>query len=178
MERARVVVEAEQERADELVLAVLVPAEAGDDAVGGARVLDLDHRALARLIGERVGLGHDAVEPGALEALEPVGGDRAVARRRREVDRRLDAGEGLLEARAPLGLRAIAQVLVAEREQVPRDERRRLLRGEHLHARCGGMDAEEQRLEVEPPSVRDHDLAVEDAAIGEALAQRTSSSGK
>jgi hypothetical protein len=172
VERAGAVVEAEQERADELVLAVLVPAEPGDDAVRGARVLDLEHRALARLIGERVGLGHHAVEPGALEALEPVGGDGAIARHRRDVDRRLDAGEGLLEAGAALGLRAFAEVLVAEREQIPRDVARGVLGGEHLHARCGGVDAQEHRLEVELAVVRDHDLAVEDAAIGQALAQR------
>ena len=49
-------------------LPVLVPAEAGDDAVGGARVLDLDHRALAGLIRPVDRLGDHAVEPGALES--------------------------------------------------------------------------------------------------------------
>jgi len=50
MEIAMLVIETEQERADAFTLAVLVPPEAGDDAVGGARVLDLEHRALARLV--------------------------------------------------------------------------------------------------------------------------------
>ena len=50
VQHAVIVVEAEQQRADG-VLAALVPAEAGDHAVGGARVLDLEHRALARLVG-------------------------------------------------------------------------------------------------------------------------------
>ena len=49
MEPPCVVVEPEQQRAD-LVLAALVPAKAGDHAVGGARVLDLEHRALAGLV--------------------------------------------------------------------------------------------------------------------------------
>ena len=45
--------------------------------------------------------------------------------------------------------RRVAQVLVAQREQVPGHERGRRLRGEQLHARRGGMDAQQQRLEVE-----------------------------
>ena len=48
MQRALVVVQPEQQRPDERARTGLVPAEAGDDAVGGARVLDLEHRALAR----------------------------------------------------------------------------------------------------------------------------------
>ena len=75
MQHAVVVVEPEQQRADERVLAALVPAEAGDHAVGGALVLDLQHHALARRVGERLGLRHHAVEAGAFEPLEPVGGD-------------------------------------------------------------------------------------------------------
>ena len=51
VQRARVVVEAEQQRADERPRALLVPAEAGHHAVRGARVLHLDHRALAGLVG-------------------------------------------------------------------------------------------------------------------------------
>src|SRR2546425_467163 len=79
---ATVVVEAQQERADHRPHAVLVPAEAGDHAVGCARVLDLDHRALARAVRRIQTLGHHTVEPGALEATEPVRGEGAVARRR------------------------------------------------------------------------------------------------
>src|SRR5205085_5628093 len=82
MERAVVIVEAEQERADHRARAVLVPAKARDDAVGRARVLDLDHRALARLVRRVEPLGHDAVEPRAFEALEPVLGERAILRGR------------------------------------------------------------------------------------------------
>ena len=51
---------------------VLVPAEAGDGAVGGALVLDLDHRPLAGLVRAIEPLGDDAVEAGALEPVEPV----------------------------------------------------------------------------------------------------------
>ena len=70
--------------------AALVPAEAGDHAVGGARVLDLEHRALARLV-RRVGrFGDDAVEPGAFEALQPVTRGRGVAGQRRQENRGSD----------------------------------------------------------------------------------------
>ena len=53
LQRAGVVVEAEQERADGRPLAALVPAEAGDDAVAFALVLDLEHDALVRLVACR-----------------------------------------------------------------------------------------------------------------------------
>ena len=64
------------------------------------------------------------------------------------------SAEHLLEPLAPLGERRLAQVLVAEREQVPGDERGRRLRGEQLHPRRGRMDAQEQRLEVEAALAR------------------------
>ena len=64
----------------------LVPSEAGDDAVRRALVLDLEHRALARLIRQRVGLGDDPVETGAFEPLQPFRGERTIAGDRREVD--------------------------------------------------------------------------------------------
>jgi hypothetical protein len=87
MERPLLVVEAEQQRPDEIASG-LVPSKPGDDAVGRALVLDLEHRALARLIRQRVGLGDDTVETGAFEPLQPLGSDRSIARDRREVDRR------------------------------------------------------------------------------------------
>ena len=122
MERARVVEQAEQQRPDVGARPVLVPAEPGDDAIGRPLVLDLEHRPLARLVRGIEPLGDDAIETGALEPLEPVGGGRPIAGRRRQVDGRLGAPEDGLEAGSPLALRDLAQVLVAEREQVPGDE--------------------------------------------------------
>src|SRR5262249_48551340 len=72
LQRAVLVVQPEQQRADDS-RALLVPAEAGDDAVCGARVLDLQHRALAGLVRALRTLGDHTVEPGALETPEPVG---------------------------------------------------------------------------------------------------------
>jgi hypothetical protein len=88
VQRALVVVEAEQERADELVRTVLVPPEAGDDAVRSAHVLDLEHGALLRLVRQVDGLGDDAVEPSALELHEPASRDFRIAGHRREQRRR------------------------------------------------------------------------------------------
>src|SRR5262249_33736418 len=96
-----------------------------------------------------------------------VGGDGAVARGGRDVDRRLDADEGALEGGATLDLRPLAEVVVAERQQVPRDVGRGRLLGEHLDAARRGGGAQEQRIEVEAAAGGDHDLAVENAAIGE-----------
>ena len=120
LQAAAVVVEAEQQRAD-LVVAALVPAEAGDDAVRGARVLDLDHGALARLVGGVDRLGHHAVEAGALEALEPLGRQRPVVRHRREVDRRRRRRRAA--APAARGVRAAAARGCRGRR--PRADRRR-----------------------------------------------------
>ena len=125
VERALVVVEPEQQRADVGARAVLVPAEPGHDAIGGALVLDLEHRPLAGLVGRIEPLRDDAVEPRALEPLEPVGRGRAVPGRRRQVDRRLGVAEDGLEAGSAFALRDRAQVVVAEREEVPRHEARR-----------------------------------------------------
>ena len=80
VQRAVVVVEAEQQRAD--ALAVFVDAVPGDHAVGRAFVLHLHHRALAGPVRAVERLGDDAVEPRAFEVLEPVGRDVAVARGR------------------------------------------------------------------------------------------------
>ncbi len=99
-----------------------MPAEPGDDAIGGPLMLDLEHRPLARLIRGIEPLRDDAVEAGALEPLEPVGCGRPIPGRRRQVDRWLGGAENGLEAGSPLTLRDLAQVLVAEREQVPGDE--------------------------------------------------------
>ena len=106
----------------------LVPAEAGDDAIGGARVLDLDHRALARLVARPTRLGDDAVEAGAFEARRASRRDRAIARHRREVERRLRprraASRALRAARPAASPRDVAP---PDREHVERDERRRRL---------------------------------------------------
>src|SRR5262249_2232174 len=82
VERAIVVVQAEQERADHRAGALLVPAEAGDYAVSRAFVLHLDHRAFSGAIGLVETLCHDTIEAGALEAVEPVRRKRSIARSR------------------------------------------------------------------------------------------------
>ncbi len=77
-----------------------------------------------------------------------------------------------LESFAPRRERLVAQVLIVEREQVPGHERGRRLRGEQLHPRRGGVDAQEQRLEVEPVGADDDDLAVDHTALGQPGGQR------
>ena len=59
VELAGIVIEAQQQRADEAAVALV--AEAADDAIGRAQALDLDHRPLAGLIGIVEALGDHAV---------------------------------------------------------------------------------------------------------------------
>src|SRR6185369_14508184 len=167
VQRAAVVVETEEQGADERAGTLLVPAEAGDDGVRAAHVLHLDHGALAGLIGGALVLGDDAVETGALEAPKPLLRHRASPIAGRDVDGAAGAPESPLELPAPVRLRTRAQVAGAVREQVERDERRGRLRGELLHARRGRMETQLERVEVEPARRRDHDLTVDDAAGGQ-----------
>ena len=179
VELADVVVQPEQERSDERPGPVLVPAEAGHDAVGRALVLDLEHRPLARLVRGVEPLGDDPVEPGALEPVEPVGRLGPVAGRRGQVDRRLGRPEDRLEPGAPLSLLDRPEVLVPERQEVPRHEAGRRLGRQHPDPRFGRVDPEQERVEVERPvGPRDHDLAVEDAAFGERRAERLTELGE
>ena len=115
-----VVIQPEQQRADVRPGAVLVPAEAGNDAVGGALVLDLEHRPLPRLVPRLETLGDDAIEAGALEPIEPVRGLVPIRRRGRQVDRRLDAFQRRFEPGAAGGLRHVTQVLVPDPRDIDR----------------------------------------------------------
>jgi hypothetical protein len=142
---------------------------AGDDAVGGAHVLDLEHHPLVRLVRQVERLGDDAVESGALELVEPPQGDVAVGRGRRDVHGRTGVRQRLLERPAPVGERLCQQRPVAEREQVERHEMRRRLFREEPNAAVGGVDALLERLELEPfaRGVWHDELAVHDAALGQ-----------
>ena len=66
------VVEPEEDRAHPG--AVLVEPVAADDAIHRAPVLDLDHLAPPLAVGPFEPFGHDAVEPGRLELVEPAVG--------------------------------------------------------------------------------------------------------
>ena len=163
----------------QLVLPRLVPAEAGDDAVGRARVLDLDHRALARLRTCRpAGFAITPSRPAPSNRASHSRATAAIARHRRQVDRRLDARERALEPRAPLALRRRADVAAIDREQIERDERRRRLLRQLRDARRRRMQPHLQRVEVEAARRRDHDLAVDDAAVRQAGEQRVVQLGK
>ena len=99
----RLGVEAEQQGSH--ALPGLVHAVPVDNGVGGPGVLDLQHRSLARGVCLLQRLGHDPVQAGALEPLEPVPGDVRVGGHLGQVDRVavLELRERLLEAgsRAP-----------------------------------------------------------------------------
>jgi hypothetical protein len=95
-----------------------VPAKPGDDTVALPLVLHLEHHALVRLVGGVGALRHDAVEAGPLEAPKPVLRRGVVGGRRRDVHRRLDRREHLLQSGAPLRERCFAVAAGSLREQV------------------------------------------------------------
>ena len=172
VERPGVVVEPQDQRADPRPDLVLVPAEAGDRHVRGPGVLHLGPPPLSRLVGPVEALGDDPVEAGPLEAGEPVGRERAVLRRRGEVETRdagLDAGGQLATA---LGERALAQVVVVDGEEVPGDVARRRPRREQPHAGLGRVDPEEEGVEVEAAGSSDDDLAIDHGPLGEGRPKR------
>ena len=169
LERSGVVIEAKQERADGGSFGVLVPAEAGDDAVAVALMLDLEHGAFVGLVGSVEELGHDAVEAGAFEALEPVFGDGMVAGGGGLVDGRGGVFEDAGELGVAFGEGVMGEVFVAEREEVEEDNGRGSLLREEFDAGGGGVDAELECVEVEAAVGGDDDLTIEDAAWGELL---------
>src|SRR6059058_2270967 len=79
--------------------------------------------------------------------------------------------ERVLQQPAALGLRARAEIVAVAGEQVERDEGRGRLLGELRYPGRRGVEAQLERVEVEPAPARDHDLAVDHAARGEARAQ-------
>jgi hypothetical protein len=89
------------------------------------------------------------VEPGALEAGEPVGGHGRVGGRRGEVDGCRHPVQRLLEEPPPLDERTAAQVVVPEGEQVEGDEAGGGRLGQERDARRRRVDAVEQGVEVE-----------------------------
>ena len=61
-------------------------------------------------------------------------------------------------------MRRIAEVIGPLGQAVEGDERGRRLGCQHRHPRRGGMNAQQQRLELEPAVARDDDLAVQHEA--------------
>ena len=172
LQPALVVVQAEQQRADERVLSRLVPAKAGHDAVRSTRVFHLEHRALARLVDPVLRFRDDTVEAGSLELREPFRGHGRIARHRRHVDRRLHAGEQPFEKDPALTLRLRTHVTPIDRKQIERDERRRRFLRQFRDAGGRWMQPHLQRIEIEAASCRDHDLAVEDTAVWQRASRR------
>src|SRR5713226_1047145 len=86
LQRTRSVKQAKQKRADRRPVASFVPSKAGHDAIAVARMLDLEHHALVRLIGAGNRLGHNPVEARAFKAPEPIRCDTWFTRCRSQMD--------------------------------------------------------------------------------------------
>ena len=154
-------------------------AETRDDAVAGALVLHLQHRALAGVVAVGERLGDDAVEARALEAREPVGRDVAIACRGRDVERRrapLDHASRARRAVRANGTSSSESSPSARRSNATYDAG--ISTASLLHARLGRMLTQLQRVEVEAAFVGDDELAVEHDPVGELFEQRLAQLGE
>src|SRR5712675_2461597 len=113
LEVSALVVQPEQQGTEFGFLTGLVPAEAGDDAVAITLVFHFQHDTLVRLIGPIVAFRDYAVEPGALETPEPIGGRSSVTRCWRNVKWRLHAREHRLESGASFAKGCVAKASIA-----------------------------------------------------------------
>ena len=178
VERALVVEQAQQQRPDVRARAVLVPAEPGDDAVGGALVLDLEHRPLAGLVGPSSRLATTPSRP----APSNRSNQSAAVARSRVAGVRWTGGcapprtASRRARRSPCGTSRRSSSPSASRSQATNDAGRLL--GQHLDPRRRRVDAQQQRLEVEAAVARDDDLAVEHAALGQRGAERVGQLGE
>ena len=149
----------------------LVLAVARDDDVGGALVLDLQHGAAVRDVRRVERLGDHAVEPGALELLEPLLGlGRVGGGAGQEARAAVEVGERLLQGGAALGERPVDVRRVAQREQVEGDEAGGGLLREHVDAATwrGWMRSWRTSNSSRSPTA-DEQLAVEHDPLRELL---------
>ena len=163
VEQAVIIVEPEQQRADLFLLFGI--AEAADDAVRGALLLDLDHRPLARAIVVVEALGDHAVERAAAafqpgESGIPVGGDGRQMHARHRV-----LCEEALQCLAPFRQRLIEQRLPAELEQIEQHQLGGRFLRELAHPAFGRMQPQLQRVERQDVADRNDELAVEQEAL-------------
>ena len=173
LQHAAIVIQTEQQRAHR-VFSALVPAEARNDAISCARVLDFDHRALARLIRDVRRLGDDAVETGAFEARQPFA---ARSLRSRVIGVRWTGGstscKRCSKQRATLALRLQAShCRPSIASTIERDKRRRRFLRQLGDARRCRMQPQLKRIEVEAARLDDDDLAVDHATARQLFEQR------
>ena len=135
-------------------------------------MLDFEHDSLVGLIGEISRLGDDSIEAGAFEAVEPVESDVAVGGGGSDVNRRLCGVEGGFEHGAALLKGLLAKIPIALAKDVEEDAGSRGFRGEEFYTRGGGVNAELQRIEVEPSFPGNDEFAIEDTFCGELFAKR------
>ena len=172
VELALVVVEPEQQRADEV--AVRRVAEAADDAVGAAQALDLQHRALAGDVRpvERAWRSRRRARRRPCRAIRAP--PRPCGCRARAASPRLRRGARRTPP-APRGARSSGSSRQASPSGVIRQSnrirmRRRLAR-ELADAALGRVQAHLQGVEGQRVAVRDRELAVDHEAVGRKRAQ-------
>ncbi len=162
--KSPLVIQTEEERPDQRLLggARLVQPVAGEDDIGGARVLDLEHRAAIGRVCRVARLRDNAVQAGAFELFKPGCGLSRVRRRAGEVDRAVLPSEGLFEGRPALVEGGFEEGALPQGEEVESDERGGRLLGKHRDPGGRRVDPFLKNLKLEAVTNGDEDLAIED----------------
>ena len=170
VEQALIVVEPEQQRADDWL--ALVVAEAADHAVGAAVVLDLLHAgAVAGLIRQVAPLGDDAVERRA-DLLEPFLGIGESRGRRRQPDRSCAREDILLrecfQPLAPLARAAASgqRSSPSVGQQIEHDQQRRRLLARASSRGSPPDESAAAARRTRSACLGHDDLAIEHEALG------------
>ena len=172
LERSSVVIQSQQKGANGVVLALLIPAKAGDDAVAIALMLQLEHDPLVRFVGAFHRLDHDSIEARTFKALKPVGGDGSFCSCRCQVKWWCCVGEHFFQTFATLMEWSQAQVFGPFAQHIKQHDGRGSLVCEQVDPRGGRVDAKLQCIEIERAISRDDEFAIDDAAGWELLQQR------
>ena len=127
-------------------------------------MFDLQHGPLARLVAAVGRLCDHAIQPRALELIQPLKRFLPVGGRGGEVDRRAQLRREALELAPALLLRSIHQTLPVYCQKIEGYERGWRLLREFGYPRGRRMEPELQQVEVEPVRGHDHDLSVQYAS--------------
>src|SRR5215469_12874862 len=125
-----------------------MPPETRNHTIAIALVFDLEHHALVGFVAAGHWLRHYAIQPGALEAAEPIRRDLRIARGGSEMKRRPRLREESLQhLTAALKGRA-AQIAIALAQQIEKHDRGGSLARKEFYPRLGRMNPHLQRFEI------------------------------
>src|SRR5262249_1119706 len=166
MKRAGVIVQAQQQRSNGTLVAVLMPAKTGNDTIAIALVFDLEHDTLVGLVNACERLRDNTIESRTFESAKPVCCDAQFSGCGRDVNWRQCRCQDRSQLCEPLFKGQTSQVPVPLAQHIKKYNRRRNLLGEHFHTRCCWMEAKLQRIELECAVLCNYNFTVQDVTVG------------